>query len=284
MDPTSSNTLPTMFADDKTDDDTFLFGSPVHENVFALDVDEDDDFTLDSPVPTVDEEDEFMLDSPVHEDDFKDNLFDCPVQAPPVEKRTALDQTEVVVADRLVFVKQPRPVWYQFKDGIIQLVIKTQKSVDLKNKQLLLAYEHKHTFLASDMIEIISSSTRIGNGEESNVVSYNVKVNDVSRNHRNNKFVFVFEADDSQIVSKPFIVRSKKTKRKLPQTRRPSNVVDYKKRARGVLKQLEWRIGGYVSHCTGFVDMQQPIYECPLCKNRRENGHTLMCPILLLLK
>ena len=184
--------------------------------------------------------------------------------------------------DPLTIVKQPPDTWYQFNEGNIPFMFHVSSNIDPESVLIKLAY--------ADTLEVVGDdrSIKVYDRLLTDFGSYvsidcAVKIREISKNHQKRQFTLLVSSGIYQTRSTGFSVKTKRTKRKAFGSIRPRTEDQFKRQARHLLRQLEWTIGGYESSCQGYVDMNRPIYECPICKNRKTNGHTTDCSLRLLL-
>jgi hypothetical protein len=181
---------------------------------------------------------------------------------------------------------QTEGCWYQFREGAFMLVLKTTDPIIITTEwagaTLRLIYETDGTLVpphntGSPTFKEVSCSV------EGDTITYLLKVDEITRNHQSKAFCFSFHLGDLIIATSGFLVMTKRTKRKKAPRRSNRSEVEYKKQAREVLQRLQWRIGGYTSTCTGFVDFTSPIFTCGLCNGQKTQGHVAGCPLIVLL-
>jgi hypothetical protein len=115
-------------------------------------------------------------------------------------------------------------------------------------------------------------------------LSFDLKIEEITKNHRNSLFCLYLVTDDGFYITEGFRVRTKRTKSKKNRSTRGLVSTDFKRRAKEVLTLLEWRLTGYEREQDGSADYDRPVYTCPLCREHRDVGHTSACGLQLLLE
>jgi hypothetical protein len=115
-------------------------------------------------------------------------------------------------------------------------------------------------------------------------LTYQLKIEEITKNHRSRTFCLCLQTQGGRsVVTEEFDVKTKRTRPKTLRNRR-TIATDFKHQAKRVLSMLEWRLSGYEKDLNDMPDFGQPMYCCPLCKARREHGHTHTCAIYTLLQ
>ena len=205
-----------------------------------------------------------------------DNLF---------EGATTLQslQDDIVVEVPLVpgvVTQQPPPEWFQFGEGSIKVVANFREGVAVDQVTVELYYAVSQTpVVATGEKALFRVVERLVTGS---TLELDVKVGEISRNHRGCKFCLALCTESGVLFTDGFLVKTKRTKRKRLKTTRPGTDADYKRQARPLLERLQWTVIGYAG-CDGVADVNSPIYGCPMCNSLRDAGHAKDCPIRPLL-
>ena len=182
----------------------------------------------------------------------------------------------------ITVITQPPDTWFQFNEGNIPFMFSVSSDIDPELVTIGLVYTDTSKPVGDE------KSIRVYDRQVVDYGSYRtvecaIKIKEISKNHQKRRFSIMLTYCKNVVVSNGFYVKTKRTKRKIFGTIRPRTEDQFKRQARNVLRQLEWTIGGYESSCQGYVDMNKPIYECPICRNRQSNGHTSTCSLKILL-
>jgi hypothetical protein len=200
-----------------------------------------------------------------------------------IAQQTPMQEIQPV---RTWITSQTEDCWFQFKEGLFSLVIKTTDPEIIENKWigsgLRLLYQQSMLMVPPKIVgaPTFTEKSREVHGD---TIRYLLRIEEISQRHQSKLFCFVFDIGNICIATDGFLVKTKRTKRKRTSWQPDCIESDYKKKTREVLEDLQWNISGYTSSCEGFVDFTRPIYTCTLCKGHKEQGHISGCPILELL-
>ena len=206
--------------------------------------------------------------------------------------------------------RAPPEEYYRFKEGPLVVIFQTDDRRCIANHWqdawLQLLYVKSGTPVEAEVaFKVLSRSI------EGNTIRYHLKLNQITKNHGSRKFCLFLSCGAMQVLTSGFLVKTKRTipttdtitRRARPKKKRkrataaaittaatitsgPGNepITAYEQSVHLVLSGLEWRITGYASHCEGFADLSQPLFSCPVCHGRREDGHRERCQLHALLR
>jgi hypothetical protein len=180
---------------------------------------------------------------------------------------------------------QPSAIYYQFNDGPQQISFETSdRSITDRNweeTELTLYYDDDHSVVVPSKpctapIKILSHLV------DGNVILFNLKINEISKNHRSREFCIRLSYGGDTLYSNGFRVKTKRTKRKR-QVEEVQSDQDFRRLACDVLSQLQWHITGYTTCCEGFANFERPIRTCLICNSLQAHGHTSSCMLSILM-